>query len=289
QWPSIQEALPGYFVDYQEQGEDKGSHTRWLDRVIPDGTWSGNIFDFFLKTSRKLTADLKVPFQLKGHFRQDDTPLHRALREALVNTLVHADYSDRASILIKKNSEGFLFRNPGLMRVPTEQALQGGESDCRNQTLHQLFLMINLGERAGSGLPKIRQGWENNGGILHLSDAFEPYDQTRLEMLWEAIEEGNAGETLGKRRGNAGETPGKRRGNAGETLGKRRENAGETPGKTTEQILQLLATTPAMTIPELATLLNRSKSAVERAIRKLRQEEKLKRIGPAKGGYWQIL
>jgi len=267
QWPSIQEALPGYFVDYQEQGEDKGSHTRWLDRVIPDGTWSGNIFDFFLKTSRKLTADLKVPFQLKGHFRQDDTPLHRALREALVNTLVHADYSDRASILIKKNPEGFLFRNPGLMRVPTEQALQGGESDCRNQTLHQLFLMINLGERAGSGLPKIRQGWENNGGILHLSDAFEPYDQTRLEMLWEAIEERNAGETPGKRRG----------------------NAGETPGKTTEQILQLLATTPAMTIPELAALLNRSESAVERAIRKLRQEEKLKRIGPAKGGYWQIL
>jgi predicted HTH transcriptional regulator len=44
-----------------------------------------------------------------------------------------------------------------------------------------------------------------------------------------------------------------------------------------------------MTIPELATLLNRSESAVERAIRKLRQAEKLKRIGPAKGGYWRVL
>ena len=44
-----------------------------------------------------------------------------------------------------------------------------------------------------------------------------------------------------------------------------------------------------MTIPELADLLNRSERAVERAIRKLRQEEKLKRIGPAKGGYWQVL
>jgi ATP-dependent DNA helicase RecG len=62
------------------------------------------------------------------------------------------------------------------MRVPTEQALRGGESDCRNQTLHQLFLMINLGERAGSGLPKIRQGWEGHGGNLRLFDAFEPYD-----------------------------------------------------------------------------------------------------------------
>ena len=72
--------------------------------------------------------------------------------------------------------------------------------------------MINLGERAGSGLPKIRQGWESNGGTLRLSDEFEPYDQTRLEMLWKDIEEKNAGETPGKYLKNAGETPGKRRG-----------------------------------------------------------------------------
>jgi predicted HTH transcriptional regulator len=266
QWPSIQEAVPDYFVDYQEQGEDKGSRTRWLDRVVPDGTWSGNIFDFFLKISRKLTADLKVPFLLKGHVRQDDTLLHRALREALVNTLVHADYSDRASILITKDPQGFLFRNPGLMRVPTEQALRGGESDCRNQTLHQLFLMINLGERAGSGLPKIRQGWESNGGTLCLFDTFTPYDQTRLEMFWKESE-----------------------GEKSKTPGKGWENAGETPGKTTAKILQFLASTPTMTIPELADLVNRSESAVERAIRKLRQTKKLKRIGPAKGGYWQVL
>lgn len=87
-------------------------------------------------------------------------------------------------ILIVKEPAGFLFRNPGLMRVPTEQALRGGESDCRNRTLHQLFLMINFGERAGSGIPIICQGWETDGGHLHLFDSFEPYDQTMLEMSW---------------------------------------------------------------------------------------------------------
>ncbi|MDU9048960.1 MAG: HTH domain-containing protein [Candidatus Electrothrix sp. Rat3] len=126
--------------------------------------------------------------------------------------------------------------------------------------------MINLGERAGSGLPKIRQGWESNGGTLCLFDTFTPYDQTRLEMFWKESE-----------------------GEQSKTPGKRWENAGKTLGKTTEQILQFLTATPTMTIPELADLLNRSESAVERAIRKLRQTEKLKRIGPAKGGYWQVL
>jgi len=135
QWPAIQEGVLNYFVDYQEQPEDKTSETRWLDRVVPDGTWSGNLFDFFRKVSRKLVADLKVPFVLKGNFRQDDTLQHRALREALVNTLVHADYTGRASILVIKDPQGFRFRNPGLLRVPVEQALRGGESDCRNQTL----------------------------------------------------------------------------------------------------------------------------------------------------------
>jgi predicted HTH transcriptional regulator len=54
-----------------------------------------------------------------------------------VNTLVHADYTDRASILVVKDPAGFVFRNPGGMRVPAEQALRGGESDCRNRTLHK--------------------------------------------------------------------------------------------------------------------------------------------------------
>lgn len=112
------------------------------------------------------------------------------------------DYSDRASILVVKDPSGFLFRNPGLMRVPVEQALRGGESDCRNRTLHQMFLMINLGERAGSGLVKIRQGCESAGGTLRIHDAFGPYDQTRLEMLWGAGEGARSQET-GKMSGKA--------------------------------------------------------------------------------------
>jgi ATP-dependent DNA helicase RecG len=119
QWPAIQEAVPYYFVDFQEQPAG-GTETRWLDRVVPDGTWSGNLFDFYRRVVRKLVPDLKVPFALKGDVRQDDTPVHRALREALVNTLVHADYTGRASVLVVKQPPGFIFRNPGRMRVPIE-------------------------------------------------------------------------------------------------------------------------------------------------------------------------
>ena len=265
QWPAIQEGVPNYFVDYQEQPEDKTSETRWLDRVVPDGTWSGNLFDFFRKVSHKLVADLKVPFVLKGNFRQDDTLQHRALREALVNTLVHADHTGRASILVIKDPKGFRFRNPGLLRVPVEQALRGGESDCRNQTLQQMFLMINLGERAGSGLPKIRQAWEPEGGTLHLFDSFEPYDQTRLEIA------------LGTKMSVTGKTPG-----TGKTSGK-------TSEKTSEKILAAMHRDRKITIAELASIVGVTERSIERNIQKLQEEKLVRRIGPDKGGHWKVI
>jgi len=40
-----------------------------------------------------------------------------------------------------------------------EQFRRGGVSECRNPSLQQMFLMIGGGERAGSGVDKIRSGW----------------------------------------------------------------------------------------------------------------------------------
>jgi len=180
-WDAIQEAAPNYFVDYRER--DEANTQRWIDRVYPDGFWSGNVFDFYRRTYRKLTTDLKVPFELKKGIRLDDSKAHEAIREALVNTLVHADYSGRSSILIIKRPDLFGFRNPGLMRVPPEIAIKGGESDCRNRRMHQMFLMIGAGERAGSGIPKIYSGWEwAKWRKPKLYEKQIPSEQTLLEL-----------------------------------------------------------------------------------------------------------
>jgi ATP-dependent DNA helicase RecG len=52
--------------------------------------------------------------------------------------------------------------------------------------------------------------------------------------------------------------------------------------------LGLLRDAPGLSIPELAERLGKSVSAVERAIRKLRETGRLVRIGPAKGGRWAV-
>lgn len=180
-WTSIQEGAPHYFVDYQERPEAK-AELRWVDRLVPDGAWSGNLFDFYRRVYRKLVTDLKVPFALKDGLRQEDTPVHVALREALVNTLVHADYTGRVSVLVVKRPDMFGFRNPGGLRLPIEQVVRGGESDCRNRILHQMFLMIGLGERAGSGIPKIYSGWRSQHWRPPALRQKDEPEQTLLEL-----------------------------------------------------------------------------------------------------------
>ena len=182
QMVAIHEELPNYMLDYQERPEAK-TEARWIDRITLDGKWSGNLYDFYRKVYVKLTADLKVPFRLEKGERKDETPVHEALREALANVLVHADYSDRASVLVVKRPDMFGFRNPGLMRIPVEVALQGGEPDCRNRTLHKIFRLVGVGEQAGTGIPKILHGWQSqHWNPPKLYDTPTPYNQTLLEL-----------------------------------------------------------------------------------------------------------
>lgn len=179
---TIQEAFPYYMLDYQERPEAK-TEKRWIDRLTLDGTWSGNLYDFYRAVYRKLTAGLKVPFELAEGQRVDESPVHVAIREALCNVLVHADYSDRASVLVVKRPDLFGFRNPGMMRVPLEYALHGGHADCRNRGLHQMFRYVGIGDQAGSGVPKIMSSWNRcHWRPPELMDTPEPFDQTILRM-----------------------------------------------------------------------------------------------------------
>ena len=165
----ITREFPQYFLDFQENRQMY--RTRWTDRIVStSGDWSGNVFDFVFKVVPKLTADLKVPFVLKGMSRIDDTPLHKILREAVTNTCVHADFYGRRGLVIQKKEDGFVFSNPGSMRVSKRVAVEGGVSDPRNGVMLKIFSLVDYGERAGSGLSSIMLVWEH---VFHAAAKIE--------------------------------------------------------------------------------------------------------------------
>ncbi len=91
------------------------------------------MYDFYFRVYNKLIQDIKVPFKMDGSTRVDDTPVHQALREALANCLVHADYYGRQGLVIIKKRDSITMANPGDFRIEVDAAKSGGVSECYSQ------------------------------------------------------------------------------------------------------------------------------------------------------------
>ena len=63
---------------------------------------------------------------------------------------------------------------------------------------------------------------------------------------------------------------------------------GETLTQNQKQILELIAQNNFITAIELAEKVHISKRKMEENMAKLKQKGLLKRVGPAKGGHWEI-
>lgn len=157
----ITREYPEYFLDYREHMEP---NIRWTDRIYSqEPEWSGNVYDFFNRVSAKLVLDLKKPFKLVNQVRVDETPMHDAVREALVNCLVNTDFYQPWNVIIEKYPDKITLANPGTIIAGKDQMLKGGISQPRNKGLFKMFNLIGYGEHAGSGVPDIFQAWKDAG------------------------------------------------------------------------------------------------------------------------------
>jgi len=66
------------------------------------------------------------------------------------------------------------------------------------------------------------------------------------------------------------------------------KTSGKVSGKTSGKILIALKQDVNLTIPKLASLIGVSERSIERNIKKLQEQGLLRRMGPAKGGYWKV-
>lgn len=167
-------------LDYRER-LSPDPNVRWTDRITDDGAWTGNLFQFYQRVIPRLIADLKLPFGLTQDLvRTGETEVHQAIREALTNALIHADYRGQGGIVIEKYRDRLEFSNPGALLLDIEQIYRGGLSECRNRNLQKLFFMLGYGEKAGSGFDKIRHGWQAQNWRSPLLEETQRPDRVRV-------------------------------------------------------------------------------------------------------------
>ena len=175
---AIRDRFSNLMMDYRDESHATDD-MRWSDRVTYDGTWENNLFNFFMKVSPKLSADLKKPFVLDNQQRVDDTPIHKAIREAFVNMIIHSDYLlDSGTLKILKKQDEFIFTNPGSLKLSVEEIFKGGNSKSRNPAMQLMLRMVGFGDNAGSGIPTILNTWKE-------ADWVEPnlYEDTHLNQV----------------------------------------------------------------------------------------------------------
>ncbi len=276
---AIREEFSNVFMDYRNETEVTVD-VRWNDRITYDGTWENNLFNFFTKVTPKLTEDLPKPFKLEGIQRIDETPVHKAVREAFVNLIIHADYlMDAGTLKIIKRNKCFEFTNPGILKLPIEDIFRGGNSKPRNPHMQTMLRMVGFGDNAGSGFPTILATWEAEGWIEP-----ELIEDTRLDqvtLVLKMVKEGNE---------NVIENVMENVIEISETQIKKRmpEYSNKKIAKAYE-IVKMISENPQISIDEMRKTMDVTDRTIARYISDLKEHNIIERVGPNNGGLWKIL
>jgi ATP-dependent DNA helicase RecG len=134
------------------------SKTRYNFRISSEQ----NLFQTFFQIYERLTSKVDVPFKIHQGFRNDDPTHIQALREALVNLIMHTDYFSKSNPRIRFFDNRIEFFNPGALPKKLELIIKEDFSLPRNPIIAKIFRYINLSENIGSGFHKMLYGWEKN-------------------------------------------------------------------------------------------------------------------------------
>jgi Putative ATP-dependent DNA helicase recG C-terminal/Winged helix-turn-helix DNA-binding len=202
-----------------------------------------------------------------------------ALREALLNAVVHKDYSSGIPIQISVYDDRIVLWNSGdLPENWTLAKLLGKYPSCPfNPLIANAFFRAGYIESWGRGIQKIQRECREHGieppvydfGMAGLLLTF----RANPAHVLAALEQSQASATKEV-------TPQA----AGEVTGKAPVKA-QTPVETPDRIVELLRANPQMTLAEVAEVIGKSRRAVERATKKLVGDGRLRHVGQRKRGY----
>jgi ATP-dependent DNA helicase RecG len=207
--------------------------------------------------------------------------LAAALREAVLNALIHRDYAVPAPIQIRVYRDKLHIWNPAVLAEDwtLDRLLKPHSSRPYNPLVANTFFRAGEIEAWGRGIQRIfdacREAHTPKPVLtLQSSDLWLefPFSKTYLQAVDVAESSNDSLDTMTRA--------------SGKGSGK---SSGKGSGKTSDRILIMLTNDPHLTIPELAETLQLSTRAIEKQINRLQSINRLRRIGPAKGGHWKVV
>jgi ATP-dependent DNA helicase RecG len=226
-----------------------------------------------------------------GH---EDTKEIEALREALVNLLIHTDYFSPMKPRIRVFTNRIEFENPGKLPRSVEELMKTDETLPRNPVLAKFFRLAKLCESAGYGFDKMLQ-WKKQTGNEVLFET--SIDKTKFTFMIDTTRvseksgtENNEGGMIG---GMKNEESGMKIKTVDKTTRKQPENNQKTTRKQPEEIkaliIELIKFNNKISRSEMIKQLNITEGSLRHHLEQLKNNGIIRRDGADKGGKWVII
>ena len=214
-----------------------------------------------------------------------------ALREALINAIVHRDYFSTGHIQIDIFLDRVEISNPGGLVKGMNMKDFGTISLPRNPLIMDLMLRISKVEKIGSGIKRIKDAMKEYGLKVKFQSSgffriiFKRHESIKAERLEENVPE--------KSQKSPRKVPEKVTVKVPEkvTVKVPEKVTVKVPEKVTvnqTKIIMAITKNPYITIPEMSKIAGISERKIKENIAKLKLKELLERIGPDKGGQWKV-
>ena len=212
---------------------------------------------------------LTMPIRFEGMRRIEKLEVpEEALREILYNAIAHKDYMGAPIQMRVWDDRVEIWNEGGLPEGYTPATLlKQHSSRPRNNNIANAFFKAGFIESWGRGYEKICEGFRTAG------------------LPMPTIEEADGGVRIIFQRNNPIHNQGWQ-----DTDKKSNKKSGKKSSKENEGLLvSFLSQTPNATLSDMHNATGLSVSGIRRIIQRLREQGILRRVGPDKGGHWEIL
>ncbi len=230
--------------------------------IIDDKMVRGSLFEAVDNTMTFIISHLKVAFEITGKTSQRteifEYPLP-AIRELVLNAIIHRDYKSPSDIQIRIFDKEITIFNPGKLYgglTIDDLKTDNYQAQSRNKLITEAFYLTKDIEKYGSGYRRIREQ------IAEYPTMYFDFEE-------------NSGGYLVK-------------------IGYEKQKTDKVTDKVTDiqrriKIIELIKINNKISTTEMAEIIDVTKRTILRDIEKLKEQNKVKRIGSEKSGYWQII
>ena len=268
---SIQHNFPDFRIDYLEiPGFSYADAKPRYTFRIPE---QENIWEYYFVLIQRLRIYADNPFHMGNMgIAYEDSPQLDALREALVNLLMHSDFFSPMKPRIRVFFNRIEFENPGAFPRPIEELLREDVSVPRNPVIAKLCRCAKFCENAGYGFDKML-AWkkETNHDVLFENRV----DSVKVTFM---LKNGNVDISDGL-------TSNHDSGQKGGQKGGQKQLLSDSQLMIIEQIKQ----NPQISRKGISDFLGINPSAVQKHLAKLKESGIIIREGADRGGKWLLL